>query len=33
MHHHEHEDELFYVLDGSFTMVLENKTVEVIFQG
>ena len=29
MHHHEHEDELFYVLDGSFTMVLENKTVEV----
>src|SRR5438105_4438693 len=28
-HHHEHEDELFYVVKGSFDMELEGKTVTV----
>ncbi len=28
-HHHEHEDELFYVVKGSFTMRLREKDVEV----
>ena len=26
-HHHDHEDELFYVVKGSFDMEFENKTV------
>src|SRR6478609_2128716 len=26
-HHHDHEDELFYVVRGSFDMEFENKTV------
>jgi mannose-6-phosphate isomerase-like protein (cupin superfamily) len=28
-HHHEHEDELFYVVRGSFRMELRDKTVEL----
>jgi mannose-6-phosphate isomerase-like protein (cupin superfamily) len=26
-HHHDHEDELFYVVKGSFDMEFENKTI------
>jgi mannose-6-phosphate isomerase-like protein (cupin superfamily) len=28
-HHHEHEDELFYVVKGSFDMQLRDKTITV----
>jgi mannose-6-phosphate isomerase-like protein (cupin superfamily) len=28
-HHHEHEDELFYVVRGSFRMELRDRTVEL----
>ena len=28
-HHHDHEDELFYVVKGSFDMELENKTITI----
>src|SRR5688572_27714722 len=28
-HHHEHEDELFYVVSGSFKMELRDRTVEL----
>ena len=28
-HHHEHEDELFLVIDGSFQMELRDKTITV----
>ena len=28
-HHHDHEDELFYVVKGSFDMELENETVKI----
>jgi mannose-6-phosphate isomerase-like protein (cupin superfamily) len=28
-HHHDHEDELFYVVKGSFDMEFENKTVTI----
>jgi mannose-6-phosphate isomerase-like protein (cupin superfamily) len=28
-HHHEHEDELFYVVKGSFTMEFRDKNVEI----
>ena len=28
-HHHEHEDELFYVVRGSFQMQLRDRTVEL----
>jgi mannose-6-phosphate isomerase-like protein (cupin superfamily) len=28
-HHHEHEDELFYVVKGSFEMQLRDKTITV----
>ena len=28
-HHHEHEDELFYVVGGSFRMELRDRTVEL----
>lgn len=28
-HHHEHEDELFYVVKGSFVMELRDKTIEL----
>jgi mannose-6-phosphate isomerase-like protein (cupin superfamily) len=28
-HHHEHEDELFYVVKGSFTMELRDKNIEL----
>ncbi|MBS1919865.1 MAG: cupin domain-containing protein [Bacteroidetes bacterium] len=28
-HHHEHEDELFYVVKGSFDMELRDKTITV----
>ncbi|HEV8283989.1 MAG TPA: cupin domain-containing protein [Chitinophagaceae bacterium] len=28
-HHHDHEDELFYVVKGSFDMELEDKTVTI----
>ena len=28
-HHHEHEDELFYVYKGSFTMELRDKNIEL----
>jgi mannose-6-phosphate isomerase-like protein (cupin superfamily) len=28
-HHHDHEDELFYVVKGSFDMEFENKTIAV----
>lgn len=28
-HHHDHEDELFYVVDGWFNMELEGKTIRV----
>ena len=29
-HHHEHEDELFLVLDGAFKMELRDRTVELV---
>jgi mannose-6-phosphate isomerase-like protein (cupin superfamily) len=29
MHHHDHEDELFYVVKGSFDMELKNETVTI----
>jgi len=28
-HHHDHEDELFYVVKGSFDMELENETLTI----
>jgi mannose-6-phosphate isomerase-like protein (cupin superfamily) len=28
-HHHEHEDELFYVVKGRFTMEFRDRTVEI----
>ena len=28
-HHHDHEDELFYVVKGNFEMEFENKTVTI----
>ena len=28
-HHHEHEDELFYVVNGSFVMELRDKDIEL----
>ena len=28
-HHHDHEDELFYVVKGSFEMEFENETVTI----
>jgi len=28
-HHHDHEDELFYVVKGSFDMELKNETVTI----
>ena len=28
-HHHDHEDELFYVVKGSFDMELEEKTIAI----
>jgi mannose-6-phosphate isomerase-like protein (cupin superfamily) len=28
-HHHDHEDELFYVVNGHFNMEFENKTVTI----
>jgi len=28
-HHHEHEDELFYVVKGSFVMELQDKKIEL----
>ncbi len=28
-HHHENEDELFYVVNGSFDMMLQNETITV----
>jgi mannose-6-phosphate isomerase-like protein (cupin superfamily) len=28
-HHHDNEDELFYVLKGSFDMLLKNKTITI----
>lgn len=29
MHHHDHEDELFYVIDGQLFIELEDKTLEL----
>ncbi len=29
LHHHDHEDELFYVVKGSFDMEFEDKTVTI----
>lgn len=29
MHHHEHEDELFYVVEGTIFMELEDRVVEI----
>jgi len=28
-HHHDHEDELFYVVEGSFDMEFENETITI----
>ena len=28
-HHHDHEDELFYVINGSFDMQLEGRTITI----
>jgi mannose-6-phosphate isomerase-like protein (cupin superfamily) len=28
-HHHEHEDEMFYVVDGEFTMELRDKNIHL----